>query len=92
LHYAIVSPLIPSANARGAIAAPISLAIGDSLKYDRKTQGAAVWHIRCGSCAFADEVNLLTGGLPARAKIPSAELAASNKQQAYACRRLLAAL
>jgi DASS family divalent anion:Na+ symporter len=37
----IVSPLIPSANARGAIAAPIALAISDSLKYDRKTDGAA---------------------------------------------------
>lgn len=36
----IVSPLIPSANARGAIAAPISLAISDSLKYGRKSAGA----------------------------------------------------
>ena len=36
----IVSPLIPSANARGAIAAPVALAISDSLQYDRKTDGA----------------------------------------------------
>jgi anion transporter len=36
----IVSPLIPSANARGAIAAPISLAISDSLQYGRKSRGA----------------------------------------------------
>ena len=36
----IVSPLIPSANARGAIAAPVALAISDSLKYDRKSDGA----------------------------------------------------
>ncbi len=36
----IVSPLIPSANARGAIAAPVALAISDSLKYERKSDGA----------------------------------------------------
>ena len=36
----IVSPLIPSANARGAIAEPVALAISDSLKFDRKTNGA----------------------------------------------------
>lgn len=36
----VVSPLIPSANARGAIAAPIALAISDSLKFGRKTDGA----------------------------------------------------
>ncbi len=36
----IVSPLIPSANARGAIAAPVAMAISDSLKYDRKSDGA----------------------------------------------------
>jgi DASS family divalent anion:Na+ symporter len=37
---AVVSPLIPSANARGAIAAPISLAISDCMKYERKAAGA----------------------------------------------------
>jgi len=36
----IVSPLIPSANARGAIIAPIALAISDSLKFERKSNGA----------------------------------------------------
>jgi DASS family divalent anion:Na+ symporter len=37
----IISPLIPSGNARAAIAAPIALAISDSLKYERKSPGAS---------------------------------------------------
>lgn len=36
----IVSPLIPSANARGAIISPIARAISDSLQYERKSDGA----------------------------------------------------
>ncbi len=36
----VVSPLIPSGNARGAIASPIALAISDSLRYERKSPGA----------------------------------------------------
>jgi DASS family divalent anion:Na+ symporter len=36
----VISPLIPSANARGAIASPIALAISDSLQYGRKSSGA----------------------------------------------------
>jgi DASS family divalent anion:Na+ symporter len=36
----LVSPLIPSANARGAIVAPIGPAISDALGYQRKSKGA----------------------------------------------------
>jgi DASS family divalent anion:Na+ symporter len=37
----VLSPLVPSASARSAIASPIALAISDSLGYARKTSGAS---------------------------------------------------
>jgi divalent anion:Na+ symporter, DASS family len=38
---AIISPLVPSMNAKAALATPIALAISDSLGIERKTAGAA---------------------------------------------------
>jgi len=37
----IISPLVPSMNAKAALASPIALAISDSLGIERKTAGAA---------------------------------------------------
>lgn len=37
----VLSPFVPSASARAAIASPLALAISDVMKYDRKSPGAS---------------------------------------------------
>jgi DASS family divalent anion:Na+ symporter len=56
----VLSPFIPSASARAAIASPLALAISDVMKYDRKSPGAtgmfgAMW---AGFCVIGTPIFL----------------------------------